>query len=150
MPELEDRQAPPRFCAHRPTSSLSASAGTGTASTGRCHHCWCTAAAYTRSAHSHFRSFFSQAREWSEDHEDAELLLVKGGADADKLRRALGNCFERGKEDEFRVESKLGNLGVLRQIVISHDETGVMADWFLDKVVVTPPFGLPVVFRCGK
>ncbi|XP_077943299.1 lipoxygenase homology domain-containing protein 1 [Gasterosteus aculeatus] len=44
-------------------------------------------------------------------------------------------AFERGKTDVFRIRTH--NVGPLEKIRIEHDNTGLSANWFLDRVVVT-------------
>ncbi|KAG7271688.1 hypothetical protein CRUP_025549 [Coryphaenoides rupestris] len=44
-------------------------------------------------------------------------------------------AFERGKTDVFRI--KTHNVGPLKKIRIEHDNTGLSASWFLDRVVIT-------------
>ncbi|KAK5871016.1 hypothetical protein PBY51_003919 [Eleginops maclovinus] len=44
-------------------------------------------------------------------------------------------AFERGKTDVFRIRTH--NVGPLKKIRIEHDNTGLSANWFLDRVVVT-------------
>ncbi|XP_030048769.1 lipoxygenase homology domain-containing protein 1 [Microcaecilia unicolor] len=44
-------------------------------------------------------------------------------------------AFERTKTDVFRI--KTNNVGTLKKIRIEHDNTGLNASWFLDRVVVT-------------
>ncbi|KAI4820693.1 hypothetical protein KUCAC02_028664 [Chaenocephalus aceratus] len=44
-------------------------------------------------------------------------------------------AFERGKTDVFRIRTH--NVGSLKKIRIEHDNTGLSANWFLDRVVVT-------------
>ncbi|XP_053910565.1 lipoxygenase homology domain-containing protein 1 [Cuculus canorus] len=44
-------------------------------------------------------------------------------------------AFERSKTDVFRV--KTNNVGQIRKIRIEHDNTGLNAGWFLDRVIVT-------------
>jgi hypothetical protein len=69
------------------------------------------------------------------------------------LNKRWHNSFERGKIDEFTIESKLGGLGELRGVVVMTDSTGINPNWLLEKVVVTPPElpsgkrPLPVAFR---
>ena len=62
------------------------------------------------------------------------------------------NAFERGKIDQFTIESKLGQLGELRGVVVNHDGSGMSSEWLLEKVVVTPPGrgALPVCFRADR
>ncbi|XP_011477254.1 lipoxygenase homology domain-containing protein 1-like [Oryzias latipes] len=44
-------------------------------------------------------------------------------------------AFENGKTDVFRIRTH--NVGLLKKIRIEHDNTGLSASWFLDRVVVT-------------
>ncbi|XP_069736464.1 lipoxygenase homology domain-containing protein 1 [Phaenicophaeus curvirostris] len=44
-------------------------------------------------------------------------------------------AFERSKTDVFRV--KTNNVGQIKKIRIEHDNTGLNAGWFLDRVIVT-------------
>uniref|UniRef100_A0A8C5H6N3 Lipoxygenase homology domain-containing protein 1-like n=1 Tax=Gouania willdenowi TaxID=441366 RepID=A0A8C5H6N3_GOUWI len=44
-------------------------------------------------------------------------------------------AFERAKTDVFRIRTH--NVGPLKKIRIEHDNTGLSASWFLDRVVVT-------------
>ncbi|XP_037228557.1 lipoxygenase homology domain-containing protein 1-like [Falco rusticolus] len=44
-------------------------------------------------------------------------------------------AFERSETDVFRV--KTNNVGQIRKIRIEHDNTGLNAGWFLDRVIVT-------------
>ncbi|XP_062236812.1 lipoxygenase homology domain-containing protein 1 [Platichthys flesus] len=44
-------------------------------------------------------------------------------------------AFERAKTDVFRIRTH--NIGALKKIRIEHDNTGLSASWFLDRVVVT-------------
>ncbi|XP_062333408.1 lipoxygenase homology domain-containing protein 1-like [Osmerus eperlanus] len=44
-------------------------------------------------------------------------------------------AFEKNKTDVFRI--KTHNVGPLKKIRIEHDNTGMSAGWFLDRVVVT-------------
>uniref|UniRef100_A0A673ZXJ7 Lipoxygenase homology PLAT domains 1 n=1 Tax=Salmo trutta TaxID=8032 RepID=A0A673ZXJ7_SALTR len=44
-------------------------------------------------------------------------------------------AFEKNKTDVFRI--KTHNVGPLKKIRIEHDNTGLNASWFLDRVVVT-------------
>ncbi|XP_049618566.1 lipoxygenase homology domain-containing protein 1 isoform X3 [Syngnathus scovelli] len=44
-------------------------------------------------------------------------------------------AFERAKTDVFRIRTH--NVGSLKKIRIEHDNTGLNASWFLDRVVVT-------------
>ncbi|XP_074618352.1 lipoxygenase homology domain-containing protein 1-like isoform X3 [Acropora palmata] len=68
---------------------------------------------------------------------DANVLITifgeKGDSGEKKLDKSRNN-FERGQKDSFRISS--GDLGRLTKIWIGHDNTGVAAAWFLDKVTV--------------
>uniref|UniRef100_A0A8D0GZA6 Lipoxygenase homology PLAT domains 1 n=1 Tax=Sphenodon punctatus TaxID=8508 RepID=A0A8D0GZA6_SPHPU len=44
-------------------------------------------------------------------------------------------AFERSKTDVFRV--KTNNVGAIKKIRIEHDNTGMNASWYLDRVIVT-------------
>ncbi|XP_058493118.1 lipoxygenase homology domain-containing protein 1 [Solea solea] len=44
-------------------------------------------------------------------------------------------AFERAKTDVFRIRTH--NVGSLKKIRIEHDNTGLSASWFLDRVIVT-------------
>ncbi|XP_041435163.1 lipoxygenase homology domain-containing protein 1-like [Xenopus laevis] len=44
-------------------------------------------------------------------------------------------AFERSKTDVFRV--KTNNVGPLKKIRIEHDNTGLNAGWYLDRVIIT-------------
>uniref|UniRef100_A0A3Q3FTN1 Lipoxygenase homology PLAT domains 1b n=1 Tax=Labrus bergylta TaxID=56723 RepID=A0A3Q3FTN1_9LABR len=44
-------------------------------------------------------------------------------------------AFEKAKTDVFRIRTH--NVGALKKIRIEHDNTGMNASWFLDRVVVT-------------
>ncbi|XP_076859680.1 lipoxygenase homology domain-containing protein 1 [Brachyhypopomus gauderio] len=54
-----------------------------------------------------------------------------------KLHLASKNrtAFEKGKTDVFRI--KTHNVGPVKKIRIEHDNTGLNASWFLDRVVLT-------------
>ncbi|XP_019373840.1 PREDICTED: lipoxygenase homology domain-containing protein 1-like [Gavialis gangeticus] len=45
------------------------------------------------------------------------------------------SAFERTKTDVFRI--KTYNVGQIKKIRIEHDNTGMNASWFLDRVIVT-------------
>ncbi|XP_015757568.1 PREDICTED: uncharacterized protein LOC107336976 [Acropora digitifera] len=68
---------------------------------------------------------------------DANVLITIFGEKGDSGEKKLDNSrnnFERGQKDSFRISS--GDLGRLTKIWIGHDNTGVAAAWFLDKVTV--------------
>ncbi|KAF7667477.1 hypothetical protein LDENG_00061370 [Lucifuga dentata] len=61
-----------------------------------------------------------------------------------------GGKFERGRTDIFDVELA-ALLSPLSRVTIGHDNDGVSAGWFCDKVVVYCPFtGIEQTFPCGK
>ncbi|XP_078530890.1 lipoxygenase homology domain-containing protein 1 isoform X2 [Lissotriton helveticus] len=90
-----------------------------------------------------------------QDHTVYEVVTVTGdvrgaGTDANVFVTLFGDygitpkihltsksrtAFERTKTDVFRV--KTNNVGPLKKIRIEHDNTGMNASWFLDRVVVT-------------
>uniref|UniRef100_A0A3Q2QDK8 Lipoxygenase homology PLAT domains 1 n=1 Tax=Fundulus heteroclitus TaxID=8078 RepID=A0A3Q2QDK8_FUNHE len=45
------------------------------------------------------------------------------------------NAFEKNKTDVFRIKTQ--NVGPLKKLRIEHDNTGMSASWFLDRVVLT-------------
>uniref|UniRef100_A0A3B3YF21 PLAT domain-containing protein n=1 Tax=Poecilia mexicana TaxID=48701 RepID=A0A3B3YF21_9TELE len=45
------------------------------------------------------------------------------------------NAFEKNKTDVFRIKTQ--NIGPIKKLRIEHDNTGMSASWFLDRVVVT-------------
>uniref|UniRef100_A0A8C6YX29 Lipoxygenase homology PLAT domains 1 n=1 Tax=Nothoprocta perdicaria TaxID=30464 RepID=A0A8C6YX29_NOTPE len=51
------------------------------------------------------------------------------------LTSKSSTAFERSKTDVFRV--KTNNVGQIKKIRIEHDNTGLNAGWFLDRVIVT-------------
>uniref|UniRef100_A0A670JIB8 Lipoxygenase homology PLAT domains 1 n=1 Tax=Podarcis muralis TaxID=64176 RepID=A0A670JIB8_PODMU len=51
------------------------------------------------------------------------------------LTSKSSSAFERSKTDVFRVRTN--NVGTIRKIRIEHDNTGMNASWFLDRVIVT-------------
>ncbi|XP_075875519.1 lipoxygenase homology domain-containing protein 1 [Nelusetta ayraudi] len=62
----------------------------------------------------------------------------------------VGGKFERNLTDIFNVEVA-ALLSPLGRVTIGHDNDGVSAGWYCDKVVVYCPFtGLEQTFPCGK
>ncbi|XP_054895001.1 lipoxygenase homology domain-containing protein 1 [Poeciliopsis prolifica] len=53
-------------------------------------------------------------------------------SNTEKKRRT---AFERSKTDVFRIRTH--NVGHIKKIRIEHDNTGMSASWFLDRVVIT-------------
>ncbi|XP_016306772.1 lipoxygenase homology domain-containing protein 1-like [Sinocyclocheilus anshuiensis] len=51
------------------------------------------------------------------------------------LARKSRTAFEKNKTDVFRI--KTHNVGPIKKIRIEHDNTGMSARWFLDRVIVT-------------
>ncbi|KAM6034199.1 lipoxygenase homology domain-containing protein 1 [Chlamydotis macqueenii] len=51
------------------------------------------------------------------------------------LTSKSSTAFERSKTDVFRI--KTNNVGQIKKIRIEHDNTGLNAGWFLDRVIVT-------------
>ncbi|KAH3767689.1 hypothetical protein Pelo_458 [Pelomyxa schiedti] len=83
---------------------------------------------------------------------DANVYINIHGENGDSGVRSLdapGNTFERNKSDDFGVECV--DLGKLVQVTIGHDNKGVGADWFLDKVIIhEEETHLTYYFLCGK
>jgi hypothetical protein len=80
---------------------------------------------------------------------DANVTMSLTGGKNDSGERRLesgNNDFERGAEDHFTFECL--DLGKLSKLKIGHDNTGSMAAWFLDRVIVTKDGEQPVVFPC--
>ena len=46
----------------------------------------------------------------------------------------FGNDFEKGDTNEFT--KRMANLGEITKIRIRHDNSGIAAGWYLDKIVV--------------
>ena len=86
---------------------------------------------------------------------DANVHIILYGEHGDsgkmELRSSLshGDKFERGRTDVFRVEA--ADLGALHKIRIGHDNHGLGASWFLDRVEVeVPSSARRFVFNCGR
>ncbi|XP_070780971.1 lipoxygenase homology domain-containing protein 1 [Enoplosus armatus] len=54
---------------------------------------------------------------------------------ASNTEKRSRTAFEKNKSDVFRI--KTHNVGPLKKLRIEHDNTGMNASWFLDRVVVT-------------
>ncbi|XP_030598877.1 lipoxygenase homology domain-containing protein 1 [Archocentrus centrarchus] len=54
---------------------------------------------------------------------------------ASNTEKRSRTAFEKNKTDVFRI--KTHNVGPLKKLRIEHDNTGMSASWFLDRVVVT-------------
>eukprot|EP00727_Mastigamoeba_balamuthi_P010665 m51a1_g6220 hypothetical protein (2032) ;mRNA; r:217273-223689 len=74
-----------------------------------------------------------------QQRESGRLALTKRGR----------NLFERGQRDDFEVAC--ADLGELERVLVSHDNKGLGAAWFLDRVVVREAAGAREwEFPCGK
>ena len=60
----------------------------------------------------------------------------------------MKGAFERASVDSFQVECV--DLGEISRIEVGHDNKGLGADWFLDKVVVKNGKGKQWYFLCGR
>ncbi|KAM4578886.1 lipoxygenase homology domain-containing protein 1 [Fundulus diaphanus] len=54
---------------------------------------------------------------------------------ASNTEKKSRTAFERSKTDVFRIRTH--NVGHLKKIRIEHDNTGMSASWFLDRVIIT-------------
>ncbi|KAH3714459.1 lipoxygenase-like protein [Pelomyxa schiedti] len=84
---------------------------------------------------------------------DANVFIDIRGKTAKTGQRKLegsGNCFERKAKDNFSIECS--DLGELVDLDIWHDDSGIGASWFLDKVIVQEdrPTGRQWYFLCGQ
>lgn len=86
---------------------------------------------------------------------DANIYLTLYGADGDTGERWLRksdtnrNKFERNQEDVFTIEA--ADLGKLEKLKIHHDNSGLGADWFLDRIEVDDELHKTHhVFPCGR
>ena len=83
----------------------------------------------------YYISFFSDVRGAGTD---ANVYIEIYGENGNSGRHILdgpGNNFERKCTDVFGVEAI--DLGKLVKIQIGHDNRGIGASWFLDKVIIT-------------
>ncbi|MDJ0597945.1 MAG: PLAT/LH2 domain-containing protein [Crocosphaera sp.] len=61
------------------------------------------------------------------------------------------NNYQRGDTDEFTL--RMANLGDITQVKIRHDNSGIAAGWYLNKIVVNNPDSVqqgPWTFPCYK
>ncbi|CAF4587849.1 unnamed protein product [Rotaria sp. Silwood1] len=84
---------------------------------------------------------------------DANVSIILYGTLGDTGTRPLKqkgrNLFERGRVDEFIIESL--DLGKLNKLHIEHDNSKLSPDWFLDKVeVVNMDTDEKVTFPCNR
>ena len=69
------------------------------------------------------------------------FVVLYGGEDGQKnsgklvLRNEKNDNFQRGRTDIFQVETA-DCLSPLHHITIGHDNTGLGAGWFCDKVII--------------
>ena len=83
---------------------------------------------------------------------DANVFITLFGDNGDSGAVNLdssGNNFERKQTDYFGVQ--VPDLGNISKIRIGHDDSGLNAAWFLDKVIVENPISKKKwFFLCGK
>ncbi|XP_037981638.1 lipoxygenase homology domain-containing protein 1 isoform X2 [Motacilla alba alba] len=86
---------------------------------------------------------------------DANVFIILYGSKDDtgivslKASKINKNKFERGKVDEFTVESV--DIGDLKKIKIGHDNKGNSTGWFLEWVEIdAPSLGQCLKFPCGR
>ncbi|KAF1608086.1 Lipoxygenase homology domain-containing protein 1, partial [Eudyptes chrysolophus] len=86
---------------------------------------------------------------------DANIFITLYGSKDDtgivslKASKINKNKFERGKVDEFTVESV--DIGDLKKIKIGHDNKGNSTGWFLEWVEIdAPSLGQCLKFPCGR
>ncbi|CAB4019689.1 lipoxygenase homology domain-containing 1-like, partial [Paramuricea clavata] len=84
------------------------------------------------------------------------FVVLYGGEDGQKnsgklvLRNEKNDNFQKGRTDIFQVETA-DCLSPLHHITIGHDNTGLGAGWFCDKIVVDcPSTGCQQVFLCQQ
>ncbi|XP_033845859.1 lipoxygenase homology domain-containing protein 1-like [Periophthalmus magnuspinnatus] len=84
---------------------------------------------------------------------DANVFITIYGSNGDsgkrQLRQKFRNLFERGQTDRFLVE--MLDMGELQKVRVEHDNSGISAGWFLDRIEVTNTAnGVTTIFLCGK
>ncbi|XP_038600030.1 lipoxygenase homology domain-containing protein 1 isoform X2 [Tachyglossus aculeatus] len=86
---------------------------------------------------------------------DANIFITIYGDLGDTGERFLGksensmNKFERGKDDTFIIEA--ADLGVIYKIKIRHDNSGLLPDWYLEKVDIWNDTNEDeFLFLCGR
>ena len=75
-------------------------------------------------------------------------LFGESGDTGNRLLDAKGDSFGRGKVASFNFE--LLDLGKINKLRIGHDNKGIGAGWFLDKVVVQAGTGQTYFFLFGR
>ncbi|XP_030851151.1 lipoxygenase homology domain-containing protein 1 isoform X3 [Strongylocentrotus purpuratus] len=83
---------------------------------------------------------------------DANVFITVFGEGGDSGEHKLDNSknnFEKGKEDEFVIDSIA--LGPLQKVRIGHDNTGPGPAWFLDKIIIDDlELNATYEFPCGR
>ncbi|GAB0202568.1 lipoxygenasey domain-containing protein 1 [Grus japonensis] len=87
---------------------------------------------------------------------DSKVFIKLYGEKADSSKEALlvsdndlGNYFERGRVDEFTLDTM--DIGKINRILIGHDNVGLRSGWFLASVQITVPVqGRQYMFPCNR
>uniref|UniRef100_A0A8D0FQV7 Lipoxygenase homology domains 1 n=1 Tax=Strix occidentalis caurina TaxID=311401 RepID=A0A8D0FQV7_STROC len=87
---------------------------------------------------------------------DSKVFIKLYGEKADSSKETLlvsdndlGNYFERGRVDEFTIDTM--DIGKINRILIGHDNVGLRSGWFLASVQITVPVqGKQYMFPCNR
>ena len=85
---------------------------------------------------------------------DADVFVVLKGSHGDSGERELKtsqqhtNKFERNQLDTFEIEAV--DLGDLESVRVWHNNKGIGAAWYLDRIEVEDDAGQRCVFPCDK
>ncbi|KAM9262068.1 lipoxygenase homology domain-containing protein 1 [Morus bassanus] len=87
---------------------------------------------------------------------DSKVFIKLYGEKADSSKEPLlvsdndlGNYFERGRVDEFTLDTM--DIGKINRILIGHDNVGLRSGWFLASVQITVPVqGRQYMFPCNR
>uniref|UniRef100_A0A8C3PSX0 Lipoxygenase homology domains 1 n=1 Tax=Calidris pygmaea TaxID=425635 RepID=A0A8C3PSX0_9CHAR len=87
---------------------------------------------------------------------DSKVFIKLYGEKADSSKETLlvsdndlGNYFERGRVDEFTLDTM--DIGKINRILIGHDNVGLRSGWFLASVQITVPVqGRQYMFPCNR
>ncbi|KAM6289832.1 lipoxygenase homology domain-containing protein 1 [Aegotheles albertisi] len=87
---------------------------------------------------------------------DSKVFIKLYGDKADSSKEPLlvsdndlGNYFERGRVDEFTLDTR--DIGKINRILIGHDNVGLRSGWFLASVQITVPVqGRQYMFPCNR
>uniref|UniRef100_A0A8C2T270 Lipoxygenase homology PLAT domains 1 n=1 Tax=Coturnix japonica TaxID=93934 RepID=A0A8C2T270_COTJA len=87
---------------------------------------------------------------------DSKVFIKLYGEKADTSKETLlvsdndlGNYFERGRVDEFTIDTM--DIGKINRILIGHDNVGLRSGWFLASVQITVPVqGKQYMFPCNR